>query len=206
MQLDLPKLSMLKLSAYFADLWLASEGSEGWVRIPVVRRAWHFSFFSMVILLAVCFIVSPFLSGVLESWPAGTHIWRWFYVLAFGWLLACEAYLCYCYYRELLLTRLDLRFQNIVVFYVTWVILFACLFQRLYLLRPSLFLWSNPSVVPLSTLTSIPIVSGLRFVASFVTYSACTSLATQMAGLTAASAIISMLTSSSFSGSCFYWR
>jgi hypothetical protein len=193
-RLPLPKLGFFRLSLYFADLWLVSEGSHEWVKDPRVRRAWHVDFFSVCIFLFIKYVLGMgFLQDFLHSSASATLMWRCFQVATSLWLLATTAWLTYLYYRYLLVTGKDIRFHNVTIFWCTWVLIFGKLYYDLYTLGPSLYTVLNPTFTAAKTYSAIGMVAGYKMAIRFSLYSASTALTQSSFGITSASVTVSAL-------------
>jgi hypothetical protein len=189
--LALPKLNLLRLSLHVADLWLVSEGSHEWVGEPKIRRLWHVLFFSVWISLFVQYFAYRVLQGSLADSPLASTSWCLYEVLPCVWLLYLDAWLACRYYRYLLLTGKDLRFSNVAVFWSTLILMFAGLYERLYVLKPSLFTMPNAPFVPNATVTIIPLLASAKLYFRFFVYSASTALTLSSFGLGSASLAVS---------------
>lgn len=188
---NLPKLSLFRLSQYFADLYLVSDDSVEWVRQPVVRKIWHLWFFSAVAGLGFSVFLFDLMGKLLEN-----SVWlsmglRSIYLVFYLWMIALHACLASAHYRYLLSTGVDLRFVNIVYLWCVWILLFAFLYRQLFFLRPSLFFFQNPPFVPAKTVTSIGLTSSLLLAGEFIIYSACVALSYSAApGLSSGSILV----------------
>ena len=168
-----PRLNLLELSVYVADLVLVSEGSREAIRQPKVRAAWHLFFFSALIanIITVGFTVTarPLLAHSLLA----AVLYRGFFVAASSYLLVLCGLLAYRHYMYLLRTGRDTRFLNIVWFFVLAHMLFAMLYRSSFLLHSKLFTYPNPILAPSSYLVEPGFGVFLLFL-DFLVYSCCT--------------------------------
>jgi hypothetical protein len=147
---NVPKLGLLKLSSYFADLLLVGAGEEEAVKHPRTRSAWHLFFFSLLSLLAwhgiVRMIVIPNVSNVQNSDP----IIRLIEAVIYSYLLIVLTILMYRHYHFMLLPRRDPRFVTIGFFFIMMLLLFSRLNYSLYHFDTNLFQWENSTILPSS--------------------------------------------------------
>lgn len=117
--IELPGLeNPLQLSRYIFDLLLVSEGSIEAAKHRSMRRAWHMAFFSLWGVLLFEVLVENFLMSIVTAYPLATGVYRWSLVIGASSTLLALAYLAYAHYRCLMLTGKDLRFQNVVFFFI----------------------------------------------------------------------------------------
>ena len=84
----LPKLNLLQISIYVADLLLISDGSIEAVRQGSVRRAWHIAYFSAMGTLVIGLIL-PLFNDVGDNYPLSAILIRIFKILILcGWLFS----------------------------------------------------------------------------------------------------------------------
>jgi hypothetical protein len=191
--LPLPKLNLRELSVYFADLWLVSDNSVEWVKEPRVRRVWQIYFFSACFIMFVRVVVVRFVEPILMGSSLATLVWRWFSVLGMAWMLVTTVLLTSYYYRFLMLVGKDVRFRNIVVFWCTWVSLFGILYRDLYNLKPSLYSFSNPALIPQVTFVYLGLLINVKLGLQFLLYSACATIDENLPGLSSSSFLVSGL-------------
>lgn len=190
---DFPKLSLAKITSIVADLWLLWDGSVEWLKEPRLRRTWRVFFRSTVLIIVSASLLVPILNGLLETSPLATLWGRSLLLAAFVWLLVVLGYLGYLYYRYLLITAKDVRFVNVPFFWCTWVILFAIVYMQIYLLSPQLYSYTHPALVPQKTVTTVGLLTKLKFVSDFTIYSACTSVMLSVPGLASSSFVVTAL-------------
>jgi hypothetical protein len=191
-RLPLPKLNFRELALYVADLWLVSDGAIEWVKEPRIRRLWYALFFSTLGFGFTLYLVPVVLEAVLKRSASATLVYRWFMVLGFAWLLGLIALMAWRYYRRLLLTGKDVRFSNIVVFWASWVLVFAYLYDSLYDVAPSFYAFAHPPFVPQSTYSYVGLL-GMRAFLNFLLYSASTTVTLSVPGLSSSSFLVSAL-------------
>lgn len=166
----LPKLKFTQLSTYIMDLLLVSEGSEAHVKEPSVRRVWHLLFGSFVLFSLFVLILKYALRSLFPTSYLVAMLYRSIILAFFVYVFILLCLLVFRYYAHLLRTRKDLRFNNIIFFYLFGIILFAYLYQQLYLLWPPLFVMSNPIYVPARYLMGDSLIFYLSFF-DFIVYS-----------------------------------
>ena len=111
--MTLQKTQPTKLNVFkIADLLLIQEGSIESVAHPIVRRAWHIAFFSWAGFIGL-FLSFPLILGDAKKSPDITVAVRIMFVTTGLWLLFITIYLAYVHYRYLIVTKKDLKFQNI---------------------------------------------------------------------------------------------
>jgi hypothetical protein len=190
-----PKRSWREFSLAIADLWLISEGSREWVKEPRVRRVWHLSIVSVLVTVSFVYFTRVIAGGILETSELWSLVWRLTTVASVSWLLILEAILAALYYRYLLSTGRDLRFRNIVVFWTSWVVLFATLYITVYQLNPALFSYPSAEHIPGKTLHFAhgSFLPTLKPTFHFLLYSACTTVSLSVPDLSSASLVVSAL-------------
>ncbi len=190
---QLPKLSLLGISIYVADLLLVSEGSTEAVKEPRTRFVWHLLFFSFIAVIVIQ-LTWPTLTGF---WPEATRmqalLWRWFHIVAWSWLLIVIGLLAYRHYRFLMLTKKDLRFQNVAFFFVAGHLLFGHLYEATYMLSPALFEYNDAIFVPGDTLRALSFSERRMVSLDFFLYSLCTATSVDYPRIASASAIVSFI-------------
>jgi hypothetical protein len=130
------------------DLLLVSEGDKAHVQEPKVRRLWHLLFASMVLFFLISFLLKNALRSTFPESLFVATSYRVFIFIFFVYLIVLLFSLATRFYTCLLKTSKDLRLSNILFFYFFGIILFAYLYQTLYLLKPSLFNMPNPLFIP----------------------------------------------------------
>lgn len=191
--LPLPKLNIWELSLYIADLVLVSDGSIEWVKEPRIRRLWQVNLFSLLVLALLQSGGGAALEGVLDQSASATLVWRCFFALGSVWLLCTTALLTCRYYRYLLITGKDVRFRHIAIFWSSWVVLFGYLYRALYFLKPSLYSFADPALVPQKTLSFIGVLPGVKLTMQFLLYSASITVTLSVPGLSSSSFLVSSL-------------
>jgi hypothetical protein len=91
-----------------------------------------------------------------------------------------------------MLTGKDLRFTNVVFFFVIGVLAFGMFYQHLYILHPEYFHYLDPLVVPGATIRPIGFWTKWLFGFDFDLYSACTAVAVSYPRIVSASAVVSL--------------
>ena len=167
-----PKLNILDLSKYIAELCLASEGSVSWIKEKKVIVVWHTIFLTTLSFLVLIFISRQIFGEIIHSSVTITYYYRLSFICFFCILLIMFAVLMYRYYRYLLLTSVDLRFQSIVLFASMFCVIFAQIYIGLYYLEPNLFTYSNPILVPDPQLMEGKAINRYLMFGEFILYSA----------------------------------
>jgi hypothetical protein len=188
---NMPKLGLLRLSVYVADLLLIGDGDIEAVREPKVRTAWHTFLFSFGI-YCLLLVLGVRIVEAMAS-PAWAFLWRIFSCLLNLWLLGSLATVANYHYRYLMLTEKDLRFRNIAFFFWASVLLYGLLYRNLYVLAPSFFSYPTPVVVPSPNLVALPPWTSLRLSFDFLLYSACTAVSIGYPRIASTSALVSFL-------------
>jgi hypothetical protein len=134
-----------------------------------------------------------FFEAFFASSIIATLVFRWWLVVGESASISLLAILAARFYKHLLLTGRDLRFQSVAMFWVLWVTLFGLLYMALYNLAPTLVTFQHPVFVPSPTLVSLSLLETLRLKLYFVAYSACVSTATSFPTITSNSVIVSIL-------------
>jgi hypothetical protein len=187
-----PKPGLKELSLYISKWVLLSEGSEEWIAEPQVLIIWHWFFVSTVAVIAVPVFIHLWVgSAIFQSVPAAL-CYR--IVLTVGYLLstALLAALIAKHYKYLLSTGKDLRFRNIVYFWIIWVFLFGQIYQSFYMIRPALFSCPIPLLQHSSVFVSLGFIVGNKMRIYFTVYSAATSVSNTVPFLSSASLIVSI--------------
>jgi hypothetical protein len=189
----MPKQHWREFSLAIADQFLIVEDSEVWIKQPQVRRAWHLSLTSTILLAVYLFISKTIFGFALERSITWTFLWRLSLLFIVGWLVLLEGILASVYYRYLLSTSRDLRFRNIALFWISWVLHFALLYIVVYSLDPTLFSYPISVSMPGKTVHSIGFLPLIKSISHFLLYSACTTVSLTLPGLTSASLVVSAL-------------
>ena len=145
---NLIKLKFVQLSSYVMDLLLISDGAEAHVQEPKVRRLWHLLFASLILFWIVLSLLKTALRSIFPESYIAAQGYRVFILSFLIYLIVILFVLATRFYSRLLKTSKDLRLVNILFFYFTGIVLFAYVYQTLYLLKPSLFLMTDPMFVP----------------------------------------------------------
>jgi len=188
---ELPKLTLLQLSSYVADLLLASEGDFETIKAKPLRNTWHLFYFSITAYV-LCILITPLVFDLYNSSSAALF-WRsanlvvWFYFL----FLACI--LAYQHYNFLLKTGKDLRFKNILFFFFLGLLVFANLYFLLYFIKPGLFLYTAVPVQPAAVLVHLTLKNNFLLKMDFLTYSGCTMFTLDYPRIRSGSTLISAL-------------
>jgi len=182
----------LQLSLYVADLLLVSEGSEESVREPKVRIVWHTFFFSLLIFAALTTLFNMVIKSHMEHSELAAIIYRAFYSVCLGYFIALLYLLAYRHYIYLLKTGRDLRFQQIIFFYIFGVLLFAKLYGSLFFLQPNLFTYSHPIIEPTACLMEFSLLI-YALLADFFVYSACVTVSIEYPRIMSSSLLVSAL-------------
>lgn len=146
-----------KLIYKIARLMLESEvGTRDWVKEPSLLRCWY-CFCGLV--LASFFVTLLFRITPLCSWATrsiyATAAFRWIMFSIMMALIICVFIFTYQYFKYVLVERHKFMLQNVLFFYIISVVVFAMEYYFLYLISPSLFLYSNPPVAVVETLRPI---------------------------------------------------
>jgi hypothetical protein len=191
MPIDIPKLNLLEISSYIADLLLISEGSEEAVRNPKVRFAWHLSFFSIIFFMFWVIIKRIILIQFFPNNPNVTAICRLFEIISIIYIITTIWFLCYRYYYYLLRIGKDLNFSNIIFFYFANSLLYSALYQIMYFIKPYLYNYPDHFIVPSSIFHNYGI-DGVLSAIDFIIYSFCVSISINYPKISSASMIISI--------------
>jgi hypothetical protein len=158
-----------------------------------MRRAWHMAFFSLWGVLLFEVLVENFLMSIVTAYPLATGVYRWSLVIGASSTLLALAYLAYAHYRCLMLTGKDLRFQNVVFFFIMGIIEFAIVYQFIYYLSLDSFQYPNAPITPDAVAVQHDLQARILTQINFIVFSACTAVAMPYPRITSASAIISLL-------------
>lgn len=168
----LPRLKFIQLSSYIADLMLASEGDYEALKVKSVRRTWHILYFSLIIFL-VCTITAQNWFDMSNSiWKA--LCWRSLQLGVWSYILLLTCILAYQHYCFLLKTGKDLRFKNILFFFLMGMLVFSYIYFWLFFVNPGLFLYASAPVKPANMLLPLTMKHRLILFLDFTTYSGCT--------------------------------
>ena len=165
-----PKLNIFELSKYIAELFLASEGSVSWIKEKKIIVVWHTIFLTMLSFLVLNFISHHIFGEIIHDSVTITFYYRLTAICFFCIFLIMFAVLMYRYYRYLLLTSVDLRFQSIVLFASMFCIIFAKIYIGLYYLEPNLFTYSNPILIPDPQLMEGEVINRYLMLGEFILY------------------------------------
>ena len=191
MKKDPQKPSLLQISSNVADQLLFSEGLYDAVKQPKVRRSWHILFFSTFSFL-ILLLLSNFLSSSFSDVKNAVLILRIFKLIGGIYILFCLFFLSFYHYKYLLLTGKDLKFNNILFFYVFGIMLFGLIYSALYFINPSLFSYANPILVPTSTIEHHGL-KGFILVLDFNVYSSCVALSLDYPRICSSSFAVSLV-------------
>ena len=178
-----------EVSNHIADLFL---DDKVWANNSNVVKAWRIFFGTCVISFSSMIILHILLMPQIGITELGTFIIRVINTIGVTASLFTALLLSYYYYKYLLLSGIDLRFDNIILFFFLSIALFGILYRNLYMLNPDYFAYTNPFFTvsklyhPLG-LKSIPISI------DFIVYSACTNLTIEYYRIHSASFLISCI-------------
>lgn len=188
-----PMQNWREFSLAIADQFLISEDSHEWVKEPRVRRVWHLLLVSSFGVVGFYYLSMAFFDDLMEHSEFWTILWRLGMISGFCWLLILLGALAIAYYRYLLSTGRDLRFRNIVNFWLLWVLLFSHLYSAVYVLHPPLFSYPIAVIIPGKTMQNFGFLRGIKTSIHFALYSACTTVSLTLPGLSSASLIVTAL-------------
>jgi hypothetical protein len=161
-----------QLLVQIGELILISEDStKDWIEVPVLRRDWLLCCFSLLAAFVVFSLRLP-LQSVLESSPSLTLMYRACCFAIVLWLEMCEILLAFHYYRFSISRKVEIRFDNILTFYFTSIVLFSLLYFLLYSLSQQSFVYFNPPLALSSTTKSIDFWGSERMKLDFLLFSA----------------------------------
>jgi hypothetical protein len=92
-----------------------------------------------------------------------------------------------------MVTGNDLRFVNIVFFFLGGIFLFGLLYSSIYDLSPSSFRYPDALVIPKPILQNLNLATRTLFQGDFLLYSACTAVSLGYPRIMSASAVVSAL-------------
>ena len=184
--------NFIKLSKYFAEFLLLTEGSEEWVKVTPLRKAWHYLVLLVILKFFYTYILASFLSQQFGSIYAFVLFQRIFSILILLALLYLVLYVIYLHYRYLFATGLDLRFKNIPLFYMLIILVYSQLYSSFYFLDPKLFYYPDPIIIASENIVALGL-RGYLLTLDFATYSSAVSFALSYPRISSNSIYISLL-------------
>lgn len=185
------KINIFQISSNIADQLLASEESFEALKEPKVRHSWHILFFSTISLLILVLFLNLF-SQSFSDVKYAALILRIFKLIGGIYILICLFFLSFYHFKYLLLTGKDLKFNNILFFYVTGIMFFGFVYYALYFINPSLFFYINPITMPTSTI-EYQGLKGFISVLDFIVYSSCVALSLDYPRIYSSSFVVSLV-------------
>lgn len=174
------------------DLFLVSDGNIESVKEPKVRVIWHIFFFSLIGFIVISGLTLPNLRSLFPNSHQVAMIWRLFCLSFYLFTLFLLCILAYRHYAYLLRTAKDIRFSNIIFFYTMGALLFASIYQALYLLKPSLFTMSNPIYIPQPYFMDFGYIAYLA-IADFIVYSLSIMVSLEYPRIQSSSVVVSVV-------------
>lgn len=171
---------------------MVSDGNEEHVKEPKIRIIWHLIFASFIIFSIFNFLALPIMRSQFPSNTLVAILFRSYLITTFVYFLCLLFILIFRYYKYLLITSKDLDFKNIVFFYIFGVILFAYLYQSIYLLHPSAFNIPSPVIIPTQFLMDNGLVAYYSL-ADFIVYSSTIIVSISYPRISSASLIVSIV-------------
>lgn len=188
-----PRITLKQLAIYLSEWWLLSEGSDKWLDDPRVMAAWNVSLFSLLAGMIAIVSARVFFENLLEQSSRAALLFRCTEISIAAWLLVAEVIVAVAYYRNLLLTGLDLRFKSIFSLWANWVAIFTVLYLAIFSVAPNAFHYPKPIVGYSPVVVQIGLITRYNEVAHFAIYSAATALGTTVPYMTSASIALSAI-------------
>jgi hypothetical protein len=184
--------NFIKLSKYFAEFILLTEGSEEWIKVTPLRKAWHYLVLLALFKAFYGYVLISLFSQQFGTIYAFVLFHRIFSIIILSAILILVLYIIYLHYRYLLTTGLDLRFKNIPLFYLLLILIYSQLYYSIYFLAPLSFYYPQPIIMTENIIVSLGF-RGYLLLLDFATYSFSVSFALSYPRISSNSIFVSLL-------------
>lgn len=184
--------NFIKLSKYFAEFLLVSEGSEEWLKIKTLRKAWHYLVLTVLAKFFYGYLFIGLIAPQFGQSVTIVYVHRYILLILSIILLFLTLFILYTHYRYLFSTGLDLRFKNIPLFYFLIVAIYSHLYLSIYFIDPALFNYPFSYYIPTEFYNAIGFKNYLLMTDFFV-YSSSVSFSLSYPRISSSSILISVL-------------